>query len=54
MDASLAVSFDSSELLRAHGLLLGLLAPLPWSDLGCRKVVQSGSSEGDSFDPSGL
>lgn len=50
MDASLAASFDSSELLRVHGLL----AALPWSDLGCRKVVQSGSSEGDSFDPSGL
>lgn len=54
MGASLAALFDSSELLRAHARLLGLLAALPWSDLGCTKVVHSGSSERDSFDPSGL
>lgn len=40
-----------SELIRVHGLLLDLLAALPWGDLGYRKVVQSGSSGGDTFGP---
>lgn len=47
------LSMIFSELFRAHGLPLGLLAALSQSDLGCGKVVQSGSSKGDMVGPSG-